>query len=149
MNRFPARQLTSDIEAAVERMASIRLAKPAEILFGPDALHFCRPGGEGLEPGWNETQKSLHVVERSGRAVRQEKPARHSIQPFQVLQQGTHLCRILTLPVVKKHVTTKMRVPTQQLIRAFPREHDFEAGIADRTAQKVLRYTMGVVTEGL
>src|SRR5262249_54395040 len=102
---------------------------------------------KGFNPGWNEAQDSLYIVEWPGFPMWKQQTARNRVASFQILNQGSNLERILALFVVEQHVTTEMRVTAQNLIRAFPRQHDFIPRVAHSTAQKIFGHAVSVEAE--
>src|SRR5215471_13802783 len=82
MHRVSPDQLPADINAAQKCLVSGAFPICAQKLFREQLLHFCRSGGESLDPGRNKAQNPLYVIERFCFSVWQKQPARDRIEPF-------------------------------------------------------------------
>src|SRR5215470_6074115 len=134
MHRISPGKLAADVNTVQQCLVSNALSKFVQVIFRQQVLHFCRSGREGLNPGRNETQEALHVVEWFCFPVRQEQPARDWIKPFEIVEKGRDFRRILAFLVIEEHVTAKVRVPSQDFVGAFACEYNFVTSVAYSSA---------------
>ena len=132
-----------------QRVKAFALAHTSPKSPASNGPHLFRAGGESLDPGRNKAEKPLDRVERPGLSVRQQQPAGHRIEPFQILEQACDLGRVLALPVVKQHVAAKVRVAAEDLVRSFSGQDDLVAGVAHGAAQQVFGDAVGIEAERL
>ena len=95
---------------------------------------------KGLEVRGNEAEHALHAVERR-RSLRQERAGRHAIGGVELGEQprlGGRVIQAMAVAAVEDEIAAEVRIAREDLVAAFARHHDLDAGIADGAAQKVL-----------